>query len=460
MNTVKVLRWLALCTAMFAAILLVPGVALAHCDGMDGPVVKAAQKALAEGNVNRVLIWIPSKDESAIRAQFQKTIAVRKLGAEAQEVADVHFFETLVHIHRAGEGAPYTGVKPAGRTLGPIIPAADQAIEAGSADALLKLLPEAGRAHARELFQAVLAKKDFKVDDVDAGRQYMAAYVTFMHGVERLHGGADCDACEHTQQDRQAGGNLGATQGLPKAEIRVSGATTVRELVGRYPQTRSAFEQYGIDYCCGGGQSLADAARKHGLELPTLVAAVDKALHSASKGSTSVDKDWYAVPLPELIRHIVGVHHAYLKKELPRLAMLDQRVLRAHGARHGDVLRQVHTLFVSLEKDLSSHLDKEEKTVFPQIAAAVGRASEKATDPGASSASVRDPLGQLEQEHDSAGKTLARLREVTNNYTLPSDACPTFKALYDELQQIEADLHQHIHLENNVLFPRAVKRGG
>jgi hypothetical protein len=169
-----------------------PRAALAHCDGMDGPVVKAAQKALAKGNVNLVLIWIPPKDEGVIKAEFQKTLAVRKLSAEAQEVADMHFFETLVRIHRAGEGAPYTGVKPAGRDLGPVIPAADKAIEEGSADALLKLIPEAGRAHARQLFQAVLAKQEFKVDDVEAGRQYVAAYVAFMHGVERLHGGAPC----------------------------------------------------------------------------------------------------------------------------------------------------------------------------------------------------------------------------------------------------------------------------
>jgi iron-sulfur cluster repair di-iron protein len=457
MNAVKVLRWSVGCTAMLAAALLVPGVALAHCDGMDGPVVKAAQKALADGNVNRVLIWIPSKDEGVIKAVFQKTLAVRKLSVEAQEVADMHFFETLVRIHRAGEGASYTGVKPAGRDLGPVIPAADKAIEAGSADALLKLLPEPGRAHARELFQAVLAKKDFKVDDVGAGRQYVAAYVTVMHAVERLHGGGDCDACEHTNQGRHAAEDLAVSQRLLQGKIHLDGTTTVRDLVGRYPQTRPVFEQHGIDYCCGGGQSLAEVAQKHRLELPALMAAVEKALHAPPDKSAAVNKDWYAVPLQELINHIVGVHHAYLKKELPRLGMLEQKVLRAHGARHGDMLRQVHTLFVGLDGELSRHLAREEREVFPEIVAAQARALEKTSDRTAASKSVRDPVGQLEQEHANAGTTLARLREVTNNYTLPSDACPTFKALYDELQQMEADLHQHIHLENNVLFPRALK---
>jgi regulator of cell morphogenesis and NO signaling len=293
--------------------------------------------------------------------------------------------------------------------------------------------------------------------DVGAGRQYVAAYVTFMHAVERLHGRGDCDACEHTKQGKHAAGSPGAAQGFPKEKIRVEGVTTVRDLVGRYPQTRPVFEQHGIDYCCGGGQSLADAARKHGLELPALVAAVEKALHTAPDKAVPVDKDWYAVPIQELINHIVAVHHAYLKKELPRLGMLEQKVLQAHGARHGDVLRRVHTLFVGLDRELSRHLAKEESEVFPEIVAAQARALEKKSGRTATSKSIRDPVSQLEQEHENAGRTLAKLREVTNNYTLPSDACPTFKALYDELQQMEADLHQHIHLENNVLFPRALK---
>jgi regulator of cell morphogenesis and NO signaling len=277
-----------------------------------------------------------------------------------------------------------------------------------------------------------------------------------MHAVERLHGGGGCDACEHKQQGKHAAGNLDAPQEMPKGKIRVDGKTTVRDLVARYPQTRPVFEERGIDYCCGGGQSLNVVAQKHGLELPALVAAVEKALQSPPETSKPVDKDWYAVPLQELVNHIVSVHHTYMKKELPRLRTLEQRVLKAHGATHGEMLRQVHTLFAALDTELGAHLTKEETAVFPQIVAADVRAREKTSARGASTGLVRNPIGQLEQEHESAGKTLAKLREVTNNYTLPGDACPTFKALYDELQQMEADLHQHIHLENNVLFPRAL----
>jgi iron-sulfur cluster repair di-iron protein len=442
--------------ALLAATILNANLARAHCDGMDGPVVKAAQKALVEGNVNFVLIWVQPGDEGAIRTAFQKTLVVRKLSPEARELADLYFFETLVRIHRAGEGAPYTGLKPGGRDLGPVIPAADEAIAEGSVDALLELLPESGHTEAHELFEAVLAKKDFKVDDVGAGREYVAGYVTFMHAVERLHGGGECDACEHEQKGKHAVGDHGVPQGLPKGKIRIDGKTTVRELVGRYSQTRPVFEERGIDYCCGGGQSLADAVQKHDLELPALVAALEKALQTPPKTSKPIDKDWYAVPLQELVTHIVGVHHTYMKKELPRLRTLEQRVLRAHGAKHGDMLRQVHALFVALDTELSNHLIQEEKVVFPQIVAADTGAREKASKRVASAGSIRNPIGQLEQEHENAGQLLAKLREATDNYTLPPNACLTFKALYDELQQMEADLHQHIHLENNVLFPRVL----
>jgi hypothetical protein len=116
---------------LLALLLLAPAQALSHCDTMDGPVVQAAQKALATGNVKLVLIWVQKKDEAKIDEAFQKTLAVRKLGGEARELADMYFFETLVRIHRVGEGAPYTGLKPAGLDMGPAIPAADQAIADG-----------------------------------------------------------------------------------------------------------------------------------------------------------------------------------------------------------------------------------------------------------------------------------------------------------------------------------------
>lgn len=169
----------------------------AHCDGVDGPVVKAAQRALETGNVNLVLIWMEKNDEHEIRNAFQKTLAVRKLSPQAKELADMHFFETLVRTHRAGEGAPYTGLKPAGRDLGPAIPAADKALETGNVEALAKVLTEAMQTGVREQFKRVAAKKKFGNDDVSAGRDYVKGYVEFVHYVERIYEAAKSPAAGH-----------------------------------------------------------------------------------------------------------------------------------------------------------------------------------------------------------------------------------------------------------------------
>lgn len=170
-----------------ALILAQPGELYAHCDGMDGPVVSAAQRALATGNVNLILIWVKKDDEAEIRRAFEKTVAVRRLGPEARQMADDWFFETLVRVHRAGEGAPYTGLKPAGRDLGPAIPAADKAVETGSPGALLKLLAESVESDVRSRFAAVQAAKAFDASDVEAGRKYVEAYVSYIHSVEGIY---------------------------------------------------------------------------------------------------------------------------------------------------------------------------------------------------------------------------------------------------------------------------------
>ena len=167
--------------------LLGPSNLHAHCDGMDGPVIKAAKQALETGDVNPVLIWVSKKDETEIRSAFQKTLAVRKLNPEAKELADMYFFETLVRIHRAGEGEPYTGIKPAGRNLGPAVPAADKAIVDGKLEPLYKILTDKIHEGLHEKFKEVMKKKDFKKDDVTAGRKFVEAYVPFVHYVEALY---------------------------------------------------------------------------------------------------------------------------------------------------------------------------------------------------------------------------------------------------------------------------------
>jgi hypothetical protein len=154
---------------------------------MDGPVVEAAQRALAESNVNFVLVWVQKDDEAQIQDAFAKTLAVRKLNPEARELADMYFFETLVRIHRAGEGAPYTGLKPAGRDLGPAIPAGDKALATGDIEPVVRLLAEKTGYGVREHFEDTLAKKQFDPNDVAAGRESVKAYVEYIHYVEGIY---------------------------------------------------------------------------------------------------------------------------------------------------------------------------------------------------------------------------------------------------------------------------------
>ena len=207
-----------ICIACLSAIILCLSMPRlrAHCDGLDGPVVKAAQRALAEANVNLVLIWVQKNDEAEIKSAFEKTLVVRKLGAEAQELADHYFFETLVRVHRAGEGAPYTGLKPAGRDLGAAIPLADKALETGKPEQVAYLLSEEMKRSLHKHFEEAFAKKKLPANDVEAGRAYVKAYVAYIHYVEGLHqaatGPSERHSTEqvetHAHQPRHAGDRL------------------------------------------------------------------------------------------------------------------------------------------------------------------------------------------------------------------------------------------------------------
>ena len=179
--------------------------AFAHCDTLDGPVVAAARQALDHNNPNLVLIWVAKDKESEIKAAFDKAIAVRKLSPIGKEMADMYFFETLVRVHRQGEGAPYTGLKPAGTDLGPAIPAADKAIVTGDVEPVGKLLTDALRAGLRKEFEKVAARKNYDKSDVVAGREYVEAYVAYVHYVEGLYDAAKAEAHGHYQE--RAGGD-------------------------------------------------------------------------------------------------------------------------------------------------------------------------------------------------------------------------------------------------------------
>lgn len=181
--------------------------AIGHCDTLDGPVVMLARKALETGNVNHVLPWVRTDDEPEIRRAFDRALSVRKLDSRARELADHHFFETVVRVHRASEGAPYTGLKPAGTDLGPAVPAADRALVDGSVEVVVKLLTDAVRAGVHRHFHAAMSRRTFAVDDVAAGRKYVEAYVPYVHYVERLWEAATSSAhghhAEHVAQQRE-----------------------------------------------------------------------------------------------------------------------------------------------------------------------------------------------------------------------------------------------------------------
>ena len=177
----------------------------AHCDGMDGPVVKAAREALDAGDVSLVLVWVQEADEAAVRQAFTETQAVRKLNSQAHELADRYFFETVVRVHRAGEGEPYTGLKPAGRDPGSAIASADKAFESGSVDTLVKLISEAAAKGVQGRFQHVRDRKDFGRGDIGGGREYVKAYVEFIHYVEGLHDAIQRSGDQHSEGSHDMG---------------------------------------------------------------------------------------------------------------------------------------------------------------------------------------------------------------------------------------------------------------
>lgn len=191
--------------------------AIGHCGGMHGPVVTLARRAMDTGDVNLVLPWVRRDDETQVRQAFEHVMAVRKLGPQARELADLHFFETPVRVHRAAEGAAYDGLKPAGRDLGPAIPAPDHALERGPVDEVFALLADAVRKGVRQHFENAVQHRKFDVDDVAAGRRYVRACVPYVHYVERLwqatgaaHGHHAAHGAGHAHRIGGAGAPLSA----------------------------------------------------------------------------------------------------------------------------------------------------------------------------------------------------------------------------------------------------------
>ena len=223
---------------------------------------------------------------------------------------------------------------------------------------------------------------------------------------------------------------------------------TVGRIAAEFPASVRVFEKYGIDFCCGGKLPVSQACASRNLDATRLLAEVGQALETPGTDGT----DWFAAPLPQLVDHILNTHHLYMKAQLPVVEARLAKVLNAHGERHGAVLRDVSRVYAAMKEELDGHLAKEEMVLFPLVKALAGGAPAGSFHCG----SVKNPIRVMWMEHESAGEALREMRELTAGYALPADACNTFRVLYFELQDMERDLHRHIHLENNILFPRAI----
>ncbi len=202
-NRINQIRTAAITLSLTALVFATPGRALAHCDTMDGPVVQAAQRALKERNADLVLRWVQKPAEAEIKQAFERALGVRELGGKAQELADQYFFETLVRVHRAGEGATFTGVKPAGTDLGPAVEEADRALESGSVEKLITQVTSEAAAGIRRRFADAREKKVYAGHNVEAGREFVAAYVEYVHYAEGLYRAAR-SATAQQAGDREA----------------------------------------------------------------------------------------------------------------------------------------------------------------------------------------------------------------------------------------------------------------
>ena len=231
----------------------------------------------------------------------------------------------------------------------------------------------------------------------------------------------------------------------------VKAETTVREIALQVPESTRLFEQLKIDYCCGGSLPLAQACASAGVDVDNVMGMLTEVTRSARTGL-----DFQNASVPELITHILDTHHVFTKSEIDRLQALADKVLVAHGNNHPELV-QLNELLSYLFADLKPHMFKEEQVLFPYILEVVDAANKKLSAPFAPFGTVNNPVRMMMREHDNAGHILRELRALTSDYKVPLDACMSYRTLYQALENFEKDLHQHIHLENNLLFPKAIE---
>lgn len=228
--------------------------------------------------------------------------------------------------------------------------------------------------------------------------------------------------------------------------------TKTKDIALSNPQARQVLENAGLDYCCGGDSSLHEACLHANVSPEEIL----NRLQENAKHALPDDRNWMAAPLNELTRHIRETHHRYVRDAIPRTRVLLDKVAAKHASNHAE-LSDIGSLFADVGREMVMHMQKEEQILFPYIDALERAASVHESIEPPFFQTVKNPIHHMMQEHDAAGDSVRRIRALTSQYTPPDDACTSFKALYEALKAFEADLHQHVHLENNILFPRAVE---
>ncbi len=234
--------------------------------------------------------------------------------------------------------------------------------------------------------------------------------------------------------------------------MALNATQTVRQLATEVPNATRIFEKLGIDYCCGGGKSLQDACAQANIPLNDVLQSLEQGNAAAS---VAEERDFREARLSELVSHIVTTHHVYVKQEIPRLQKLLAKVVSVHGQNHPELFDMQH-VFGGLAAELISHMMKEEMVLFPYVNSLEQAVQSGRPAPRSPFGTVANPVQMMEMEHESAGNALKQLRNLSNDYTPPQDACFSYNTLFFALREFETDLHQHIHLENNILFPRAI----
>lgn len=234
--------------------------------------------------------------------------------------------------------------------------------------------------------------------------------------------------------------------------MTIATTKTVGEIAAELPSCTREFEKLGIDYCCGGNRTLDQACVEAKLPIHEVLERLKQSAEAAKHSYSTVN--WQQASLADLIANINATHHVFVRSECPRILALTEKVVGVHGKKHPELM-QVQDVFAALSEELAVHLMKEEQILFPYVVRLEESAVAGEPAPPAMFGTVMNPIGMMMREHDGAGEALRALRTATHDYTLPEDACISYRTLYQALQGFEADLHQHIHKENNILFPRA-----